>query len=263
MKKIFTLTTILFLGLALAGTAHAQKNVDKKKEDKKKKESSSSGNDKKASDKKAAADDKKGGADSKEEKKIWKKKAKSYVKDPMALKKELEDNNKQLKELTAKNTELQKKYNACNARVDSLQSLISAKDAEIRQLQAQKEKLQAQLEATKNIVEKDIMPGLVYKVQMGAFVHFDMNKYLKDTGENFEGETMDGMNKYTVGKFKELEVAEQFRKDVIKLGIKDAWIVPYIDGRRVEMKDARAYLEKQGGGKMPVNDGPGGKIKVK
>lgn len=256
MKKLVSIAAMMLLSLALAGTVQAQKKGDKKKDDKKKKESSSSS----SNNKKAEAD--KGGGETKEEKKIWKKKAKSYVKDPLALKKELEDNNKQLKELTAKNTELQKKYNACNSRVDSLQSLISMKEAEIKQLQAQKEKLQAQLEAQKNIVEKDINPGLVFKVQVGAFVHFDINKYLKDTGENFEGESMDGMNKYTIGKFKEFDVAEAFRKDVIKLGIKDAWIVPYIDGRRVEMKDARAYLEKQGKS-LPAPDGKGGKLPVK
>ena len=60
-------------------------------------------------------------------------------------------------------------------------------------------------------------------------MHFDINKYLKET-ENFEGETRDGMNKYTIGAFKEFAIAEGFQKDVKKMGVSDAWVVPFIDG---------------------------------
>lgn len=228
MKQAFTFLAVLFICVAVSSTAVAQKKGDDKKEDKKKKEKAS------------------GGDGGKEEKKIWKKKAKGYVKDPIALKNELENNNKQIRDLSVKNTELQKKLMSCSSRVDSLQALLSQKINELQSLQSQKDKLQAQLEAQRNIVEKDIQPGLVYKVQIGAFVHFDMNQYLKDTGEHFEGENMDGMNKYSIGKFKELELAEAFRKDVQKLGIKDAWIVPHIDGRRSTMEEARKYMESKG-----------------
>ena len=86
----------------------------------------------------------------------------------------------------------------------------------------------------------------VYKVQLGAFVHFDINQYLKETDKNFEGETQDGMNKYTMGNFRDKDVAESFKKDIQKMGIPDAWIVPHIDGTRVTMEEARQYLGKQG-----------------
>ena len=130
--------------------------------------------------------------------------------------------------------------------IDSLQNLVSAKNSELAANKAKYEKLQAAYEAQKNINEKGIIPGLVYKVQIGAFVYFDINKYLKDTEKNFEGETADGMNKYTMGNFRDLDVANQFKKDVQKMGIEDAWVVPYIDGVRVTMEEARNYLGNQG-----------------
>ena len=241
MKQVMTILAVLFLSVGVANSTYAQKKGNKKGDDKK---GSTAANDKKAD---------KGGGD-KEEKKIWKKKAKTYVKDPIALKNELENNNKQLRDLSAKNAELQKKLTGCNSRVDSLQAVIGQMKNEIESCNEQKKKLQAQLEAKAKVVESDIQPGLVYRVQIGAFVHFDLNMYLKDTEKNFEGESQDGMNKYTIGKFRDMELAEAFRKDVIKLGIKDAWIVPYIDGRRSTMDEARKYMESKGMTPPPKTD---------
>lgn len=183
------------------------------------------------------------------EKKLWKKKAKNYSKAPLSLRDDLENTNKQLKELSAKNKELMNRLASCNKSVDSLEAVNRAKVNELAALNAKYEKLQVAYEAQKNVTEKNITPGLVYKVQLGAFVHFDINKYLKDTGEAFEGENKDGMNKYTVGQFREYEVAEAFKKDVQKMGIKDAWITPLIDGKRVTHEEARQYISRQGKGK--------------
>ncbi len=179
------------------------------------------------------------------EKKLWGQKAKTYKKAPIQLRDDLENLNKQIKDLSAKNKELMSRISACNSQVDSLNSVLASKVNEIAALTSKYEKLQAAYEAQKNVTEKNILPGLVYKVQIGAFVHFDINKYLKDT-DNFEGETKDGMNKYTLGGFKDFEMAEAFQKDIKILGIKDAWVVPFIDGVRVTHDEAKKFLEKQG-----------------
>ena len=128
----------------------------------------------------------------KEEKKQWKKKAKDYAKTPLSLRDDLENANKKLRELSEKNKQLQDKFARQQAIIDSLQNEYNRKVSEIAALNAKYEKLQNAYEAQKKINEKSIIPGLVYKVQLGAFVHFDINKYLKDTGENFEGENQDG-----------------------------------------------------------------------
>lgn len=182
----------------------------------------------------------------KAEKKEWKKKAKSYAKSPLSLRDDLGGKDEQIAKLTKDINDLKKKLSGCNSRVDSLQDIVNKKSAELAAMETKYQKLQAAYDAQKNNVEKDIDRGLVYKVQVGAFVHFDINKYLKDTGENFEGENADGMNKYTMGKFKEFALAEAFMKDIKKMGIKDAWVVPLIDGRRVTHEEAKKYQEKGG-----------------
>jgi len=181
-------------------------------------------------DKKAAREARK---KEKREKKAWKKRAKGYAKKPFSLRDDLENANKQLRELSDKNKSLQDKLNRQNGVIDSLQSLVNKKVSELASLNSKYEKLKVAYEAQKNINEKGIIPGLVYKVQLGAFVHFDINSYLKETDKNFEGESQDGMNKYTMGNFRDKEVADSFKKDIQKMGIPDAWIVPHIDGTRV------------------------------
>lgn len=182
----------------------------------------------------------------KAERKAWKRRAKEYKKDPLALRDELEGLQEQLRACNERAKDLQGKYTRSQAVVDSLEGVLNAKDAQIASLTRKYEQLQTAYEAQKKVNEAGIIPGLVYKVQVGAFVHFDMNKYLEDANKNFEGETQDGMNKYTMGNFRDIEAAEAFRSDVQKLGIRDAWIVPYIDGTRVTMEEAREYIAKQG-----------------
>lgn len=222
MKRILTICMLLFIGIAITGApVYAQKNKDKK----------------------AAKEEKKR---LKREAKAWKNRAKNYAKNPLSLRDDLENSNRQIKSLNEKLKECNERFGGMQNAIDSLSNLVSAKNSELAANKAKYSKLEAAYEAQKNINEKGIIPGLVYKVQIGAFVYFDINKYLKDTEKNFEGETADGMNKYTMGNFRDLEVADQFKQDVQKMGIKDAWVVPYIDGVRVTMEEAKKYLGGQG-----------------
>ncbi len=83
------------------------------------------------------------------------------------------------------------------------------------------------------------MSGVVYKVQIGAFTNKDLSKYF-DNNKNFGGEVdADGTQKYTIGVFKEYWEADTFKKYMREMGVKDAWIVAYKDGKRVSMKEAR------------------------
>lgn len=182
----------------------------------------------------------------KKEKKLWKKKAKKYAKSPLTLRDDLETANKKLRECSEKNKSLQDKYADLQASYDSLASILSSKESELAALSRKYNKLEAAYQAQKNVNDKGIVPGLVYRVQVGAYVHFDMNQYLGDTEKSFEGENQDGMNKYMMGNFRGMTNAEAFRDDIRKLGIKDAWVVPYIDGTRVTTEEADAYLSKQG-----------------
>lgn len=189
----------------------------------------------------------------KAEKKLWKQKAKTYAKSPLTLRDDLDAVNKQLKDCNARNKDLQTKVAAQERAIDSLQTLVNQKTAELSSLQTKYDKLQAAYEAQKNVTEKNILPGLIYHVQVGAYVHFDMNQHLINTDKSFEGENRDGLNKYMMGNFKDLANAEAFRDDIRKLGIKDAWVVPYIDGTRVTMEEAAKYTGGSGNNTTPAD----------
>lgn len=79
--------------------------------------------------------------------------------------------------------------------------------------------------------------GVVYKVQIGSFKTKDLTKYF-DNNPNFSGEVdSDGTKKYTLGIFTDYWEADNFKKALREMGVKGAWVVPYKDGQRVNIKD--------------------------
>ena len=79
--------------------------------------------------------------------------------------------------------------------------------------------------------------GVVFKVQIGAFRNRDLQKYLNNS-RNFTGEVdEDGVKKYTLGFFADYWEADNFKKYMRELGVNDAWIVTYKQGKRVPIKD--------------------------
>jgi hypothetical protein len=83
----------------------------------------------------------------------------------------------------------------------------------------------------------DFSKGVVFKVQIGAFKNKDLAKYFENN-PNFGGEVKEGEpQKMTIGIFRDYWEADTFKKYMREMGVKDAWIVPYKDGTRVEIKD--------------------------
>jgi hypothetical protein len=89
-------------------------------------------------------------------------------------------------------------------------------------------------------------PGLVYRLQIGAFVLHEVMAEGVVNNDEFESERADGYNKYVIASCRTYEEATKFRDELRKVGVKDAWIVPYIDGVRVTMQEAADYLKQQG-----------------
>ena len=84
----------------------------------------------------------------------------------------------------------------------------------------------------------DIPPtGTYFDVQIGAFEFFDLNPYRKGF-TNLKEERDEEMDKYTIARFRTYPDAELFKRDIIRLGIHDAWIVGKIDGKRTDIKTA-------------------------
>ena len=184
---------------------------------------------------------------SKKEKKEWKKKAKEYAKNPANLKMLTEEKQ------TADNT-----VTSLKGDVSRLQSSVSDKDSKIADLEDQLSKARRDLTSTKAELEQlkvappvnalDYSKGVIFKVQIGAFKNKDLSKYFENN-PNFSGEVKEGEpQKVTIGIFRDYWEADTFKKYLREMGVKDAWIVPFKDNVRVEIKDV---LEGVVGDKVP------------
>lgn len=172
---------------------------------------------------------------SKKEKKEWKKKAKSYKNEPEALKQLTED-----KQAADANVA------SLNQKVSQMQATISDKDAKIAQLEDELSQMRGQLTSARAELaalkenpsnSMDFSKGVVFKVQIGAFKNKNLAKYFENN-PNFGGEARDNEpQKLTIGIFRDYWEADTFKKYMREMGVKDAWIVPYKDGQRVEIKD--------------------------
>lgn len=185
---------------------------------------------------------------SKKERKEWKKKAKEYAKNPANFKTFVE----------AKQT-ADNQVNTLGTQVNQLKSSVSDKDAKIAELEDQISRMRSDLSSSKAELAKlkeapsknsmDFSKGVVFKVQIGAFKNKDLSKYFENN-PNFGGEVADGgEQKLTIGIFRDYWEADTFKKYMREMGVNDAWIVPYRDGLRVEIKDV---LEGVVDGKAPA-----------
>ena len=171
----------------------------------------------------------------KEEEKEWAKKIKTLT--PESYKQLVSDK----ETLSTENDQLKSQNN-------DLQTKVTEKDAEIANLNKQLQDAMAakQQEPTATPSTQTTTPhhteggakGVIYKVQIGVFKNKDLSKYFENN-PNFSGETdADGTKKYTLGSFTSYWEAENFKKYLREMGVKDAWVVAYKNGKRVEIKDA-------------------------
>lgn len=185
---------------------------------------------------------------SKKEKKEWKKKAKEYAKNPANLKQLTEE--KQVADVSV---------TTLKGDVSKLQSSISDKDAKIAELEDQISRMRSELTSAKAelaqlkenppVNSMDFSKGVVFKVQIGAFKNKDLSKYFENN-PNFSGEVKEGEpQKVTIGIFRDYWEADTFKKYLREMGVKDAWIVPFRDAVRVDIKDV---LEGVVGDKPPT-----------
>jgi hypothetical protein len=190
---------------------------------------------------------------SKQEKKQWKKEAKNYMKQPENLKllmdqKAYSDGEaRRLKgELSTVKDELEKK----DDQIGELEDLISRMRVDAAVAKAELEKFKAGMAspagpATTSVKRQpavgqgDFSTGVVFKVQVGAFKNKDLSKYF-DNNPNFGGEAgkePTDPQRINIGIFRNYWEADKFKKYLREMGVKDAWIVPYRDGTRIEIRE--------------------------
>ena len=163
----------------------------------------------------------------KEESKEWAKKIKTLT--PESYKQLVDEK----EALSAEKIKLTQENEVLKAQVSDLNAKLKAAQT------ALEEKQQAAAAAEANVpVNTMAAKGIVYKVQIGAFKNKDLSKYFENN-KNFSGEVdADGTKKYTLGAFPTYWEADNFKKYLREMGVNDAWVVAYKDGKRIELKDA-------------------------
>lgn len=91
----------------------------------------------------------------------------------------------------------------------------------------------AELESREETNEWD--QGVVFRVQFGAYEDHDISGMVAESSD-LELVKEDGFVKYVLGQFREYEKADELKRYLRKIGVKDTWIVPYKDGVRVPLK---------------------------
>ncbi|AEL24854.1 SPOR domain-containing protein [Cyclobacterium marinum] len=163
----------------------------------------------------------------KEEHKSWEQQKKEMS--PEAFKALVEEKNK----LSQENFNLLEK-------ISYIEQQINIKENEIDRLARQVISLSTEQnqESSENIntLNDEWNKGLVFKVQLAAFDELDLRD-LTENGSDMKIIDEDGYIKYILGQFRDYDMADLFKKKLRKIGVKEAWIVPYKDGKRVALKE--------------------------
>ena len=95
-----------------------------------------------------------------------------------------------------------------------------------------------------------LLNGLVYRVQIAALQNYNANNAMNLKNKYalpqipFE-EVGDGFYKYTIGQYILLADAKIFRDILVDQGVKDAFIVPYYNGKRISHQQARELSQQK------------------
>ena len=166
-------------------------------------------------------------------KKKWRKEARQYKRNPL---------------------EFKKKMQGMQSKIDSLQQEVKAKKQEVIDYESENLKLKEKLDKKEEALKKALADtakekrmigsekGLTYKVQIGAYESFNMNEFFQNP-KIIQAYGDKRFNKYLIGNFPSQQRAKSFSKKVGQMGFRDAWVVPYIDGRRVSKEKAKQYKQ--------------------
>ena len=177
----------------------------------------------------------------KEEKQRLKEELKSYMSDLAGYKAKMLDIRSTLDSNEVEISRLKDDLAYADTRQAELEFKVAAYDTELKKAQQENTLLKAGTVenpdpevAQKVVTQMNKTPekGTVYKVQIGLYEEFNINKYF-DQPRYIGYEEVDGMNRYIISYFPEEEIAKKFVADVRKMGVKDAFVSKYIDGQRV------------------------------
>tara|TARA_B100000767_G_C19778651_1_gene544512 strand:- start:12604 stop:13122 length:519 start_codon:yes stop_codon:yes gene_type:complete len=83
---------------------------------------------------------------------------------------------------------------------------------------------------------KTLTSKRIYTVQIGATQNDPFLLFSKNL-VNFKKTKSNHYNLYSLGNFETEEEAEAFRKEIVRLGVDDAWVVAYENDKRIILND--------------------------
>ena len=132
-----------------------------------------------------------------------------------------------------------KMQNQHQDKVKELSDEIARLNAQLKTAELTSEQLAEQLkleqlrfvELEKTIPSTELPEGKVYQVQMGFYQYLDLVSF-NDKLKTVRAEEIDGKKRYVIGHFDNLLDAVQFSNDIKRIGVSDAFVTEYIDGKR-------------------------------
>lgn len=153
---------------------------------------------------------------------------------------------------SCKTTKLPQEDGVAQQRVQQLESQLerlnkdlSEKDALVGDLTNQNRQMNSEMNAMRNALadvtaqmqESSDDFGVWFRVQIGAFEGQKVDENLQTTDQlGLEGEDL---QKIVLGRFRNYDDAKTLQTQLQSIGLKDAWIVSYRDGKRVPMSEVR------------------------
>lgn len=153
----------------------------------------------------------------KEEKKEIKKELKQYKKNPASYKKMKEKNKADIAERDQTIEELTKALDKNNAQLLALQDSFQAISRRFNNLL--------------NASSTSIPSGTVYAVQIGFYEQLDLISF-NNKIRTIRAEDQGNGKRYVIGYFSDLDDAIQFGSDIKSIGIDDAFVSQYVNGKR-------------------------------
>ena len=138
---------------------------------------------------------------------------------------------------------LRYQVSAAEERASNAESIVTAKDKRIADLRSQIKKMEEDIGSGNALTSSggNGLPGgipdkgIAYTVQIGAYKEIDL---MEHAGQgNFNAESEGDVNKYMIGVFVQYREAEILKTHLRQMGVKDAFVVAYKDGRRTPLNE--------------------------
>lgn len=175
-----------------------------------------------------------GGAD-------WSARAAAYKQNPDALRQLVEDCETTERQLTTTRQQLDQyrsQSGSSDAALSAARNQAAAAQSEIAELRRQLAAAQAAAPANDRVdTDLQTVQGVIFQVQLGAFAQNQLNPSMS-TGDALELDNQNGLQKFVVSQFRNYSSAEVLKNRLVKMGVKDAFIVAKNNGVRIPVPEA-------------------------